>query len=64
MAPKEGMKAAKRRGVHVGRPPALSREQVKYARALLEEGKSAVDVAVIFGVSSVTVRRIRKSFLD
>ena len=55
---KEGMKAAKRRGVHVGRPRALSREQTKHAKTLLNEGRTAVEIAGIFGVHEKTIRRL------
>ncbi len=56
---KEGMASAKRRGIHVGRPPALSREQVMHVRELRAEGKRAPEIAPIFGVCANTIRRIK-----
>ncbi len=53
------MASAKRRGVHVGRPPALSREQVTHVRELRAEGKKAPEIAPIFGVSPNTIRRVK-----
>ncbi len=53
-----GMKAAKRRGQHVGRPPKLSRQQIAHAKILLAEGaESRSAVAALFGVDVKTMRR-------
>jgi DNA invertase Pin-like site-specific DNA recombinase len=40
-----GIKAAKRRGVHLGRPNRLERSQVEHARTLIEGGESPCTVA-------------------
>jgi DNA invertase Pin-like site-specific DNA recombinase len=52
-----GMKAAKRRGKHVGRPKALSPGQVQHMRELLAAGKTQREVAELLGVSANTVGR-------
>lgn len=53
-----GMKAAKRRGKHVGRPAKLTAHQLAHARALIEEGKETrAGIAVLFGVDVATLRR-------
>ncbi len=53
-----GMKAAKRRGKHVGRPPKLSRQQILHARELITSGKeSRNSVAELFKVDVKTLRR-------
>jgi DNA invertase Pin-like site-specific DNA recombinase len=50
-----GLASAKRRGVKLGRPPALSPEQVKHARKLVEEGESPGVVARVLGVARSTL---------
>ena len=57
---KAGMKAAKKRGKHVGRPKALSPGQVQHRRKLLTAGKTQREVAELLGVSANTVGRTRK----
>jgi DNA invertase Pin-like site-specific DNA recombinase len=52
-----GMKAAKKRGKHVGRPKALSPAQVQHARELLASGKTQREVAELLGVSANTIGR-------
>jgi DNA invertase Pin-like site-specific DNA recombinase len=52
-----GMKAAKKRGKHVGRPRALSPAQVQHMRELLDAGKTQREVAELLGVSANTVGR-------
>lgn len=55
---REGMKAAKRRGKHVGRPPALSNEQVVFAKRTLTAGEETLSgLASIMGVDRSTLRR-------
>lgn len=55
---KEGMKAAKRRGKHVGRPPALSAEQIAFARRTLVAGTETMNgLASFMGVNRSTLRR-------
>jgi DNA invertase Pin-like site-specific DNA recombinase len=59
---REGMKAAKRRGKHVGRPRKLSPHQVAHARALLATGgETQAGVAALLGVDVSTVRRVLKT---
>lgn len=50
-----GIRAAKRRGVRLGRKPALSPEQVTHARKLIDKGDSPGDVARILGVARSTL---------
>jgi len=55
---KAGMKAARRRGKHLGRPPKLTLQQVRHAGELIAAGKeSRGAVAALFGVDVKTLRR-------
>ena len=54
-----GMKAAKKRGKHVGRPKALSPAQVRHMQELLAAGKTQRQVAELLGVSANTVGRAK-----
>lgn len=55
---REGMKAAKRRGKLVGRPPALSAEQISFARRTLSAGDETISgLATVMGVDRSTLRR-------
>ncbi len=66
---REGLEAARARGQHLGRPPALSAEQIRHARALLREPENSVSsTARLLEVSRSTqvglperylVRRVR-----
>lgn len=55
----EGRKRAKARGVHMGRPPALNRDQQREALARREAGEALTDIARTFGVSHTTISRLR-----
>lgn len=56
-----GMKAAKRRGKHVGRPRALTEHQISHARALINAGQETrAGVAELLGVDVATLRRALK----
>lgn len=60
-----GMAAAKKRGVNVGRPFALSAAQENHALELLEQGKTWAEVARIFRVGRATLyRRLRQRLRD
>ena len=50
-----GIKAAKRRGVKLGRKPALSPEQITHARKLIDKGESPAVVAKLLGVAGSTL---------
>jgi DNA invertase Pin-like site-specific DNA recombinase len=50
-----GIKAAKRRGVKLGRKPQLSPPQVQHARVLIEKGDSPAQVARLLGVARSTL---------
>ena len=52
-----GMKAAKRRGQHVGRPPKLTEFQRREAASMLDEGKARSDIAALLGVHVGMLRR-------
>ena len=55
---KAGMEAARRRGVHIGRPRKLSDDQITQARRVIETGRqTAASLAPTLGVSSATLRR-------
>ena len=55
----EGRVRAKARGVHMGRPAALNRDQPREALARREAGEPLTDIARIFGVSHTTISRLR-----
>jgi DNA invertase Pin-like site-specific DNA recombinase len=52
-----GMKAAKRRGKHVGRPFMLTPETLELANRLIREGKGKAVIARMVGVHPSTLRR-------
>lgn len=52
-----GMKAAKRRGRHIGRPASLTPERIEMAVKLIEEGKGRAVAARMVGVDPATLRR-------
>jgi DNA invertase Pin-like site-specific DNA recombinase len=54
-----GVKAAKQRGVKFGPKPKLTPHQIKHARQLLAQGRSAQDVAALFTVHRSTIYRMR-----
>jgi DNA invertase Pin-like site-specific DNA recombinase len=52
----EGLAAARERGVQLGRPPALTSDQVDYARGMLTNPKTSVtSIAKLLGVSRATI---------
>jgi len=53
-----GRFAAQKRGVRFGRPLKLNREQKELATQLLEEGKSAKQIAKTFNVHPATIYRL------
>jgi DNA invertase Pin-like site-specific DNA recombinase len=58
---KAGMQAAKKRGKHIGRPPALSNAQIKQMNIMLhKQNKTQREVAEILGVSVNTINRAVK----
>jgi DNA invertase Pin-like site-specific DNA recombinase len=53
-----GMRAAKRRGRHVGRPRKLTAHKLDHARQLIADGKETrAGAATLLGVDAVTLRR-------
>lgn len=54
---REGMKAARARGVRPGPKAKLTRQQIDHARKLIEDGQRRQDVADLFKVSRVTLYR-------
>ncbi len=52
-----GMAAAKKRGKHLGRPIALSNEQISHARRLVDSGNETAGMANILDVHRNTLRR-------
>jgi DNA invertase Pin-like site-specific DNA recombinase len=55
----EGRKAAKARGVHMGRPPKLSPHQRREALQRRANGDSLADIARSFGVDPTTIGRMQ-----
>jgi len=55
----EGRARAKARGVHMGRPAALSPHQAREALARRDAGEPLTDIARTFGVSHSTISRLR-----
>jgi DNA invertase Pin-like site-specific DNA recombinase len=49
-----GIKAAKNRGTHCGRPSALSADQLRHARLALDAGEPARKVARLFNIGEST----------
>lgn len=58
---RDGLAAAVRRGVKLGRPAALDREGVARARRLAEAGRSVREVAKLLGVSLGTAHAAMRS---
>ena len=56
-----GLVAAKKRGVRLGRPPALKAAQVKHAQKLIESGERPSAVAGTLGVNRSTLYRALRS---
>jgi DNA invertase Pin-like site-specific DNA recombinase len=54
---KEGLVAARKRGRVGGRPPALSADQKTEVRHMRDDGRSILEIARLFKVSQMTVRR-------
>ena len=52
-----GIKSAQARGVHCGRPVALTADQLRHARLALDGGESARKVARLFNVGESTLYR-------
>ena len=52
-----GIRAAKRRGRHVGRPSTLTSDKLDLAHRLLAEGKGKAAVARMVGIHPATLRR-------
>lgn len=53
---KEGLAAARARGQRLGRPPALTPEQVRHARSLLADPDNSIaSIARLLGVSRATI---------
>ncbi|AQQ75442.1 serine recombinase [uncultured archaeal virus] len=57
---KLGLEKARQQGKRLGRPPALTQEQIRQAKKLREKGVSYRTIAKILGVSDRTVRRALK----
>ncbi|MCP4099684.1 MAG: recombinase family protein [Planctomycetaceae bacterium] len=56
-----GLVAAKKRGVRLGRPPALKTAQVNHARKLIESGERPSAVANTLGIDRSTLYRAMKT---
>ena len=59
---REGLDAARTRGVRLGRPPAMTAEQIRHARDLLTRPDNTVSsIARLLGVSRATIYNFPKS---
>lgn len=56
-----GLVSARKRGVRIGRPPALTGAQIKHARKLIESGERPTAVAASLGVDRSTLYRAVKN---
>lgn len=56
---KQGLAAAKTRGVKFGRKPALTAHQIDTARNMIAEGKTNADIARATNVHRSTIKRLR-----
>ncbi|WP_246311268.1 helix-turn-helix domain-containing protein [Changpingibacter yushuensis] len=54
---REGMAAARARGAHIGRPHALTTEQVTQAQRMRATGEPVALIARVLGVSRKTIYR-------
>ena len=57
---KAGMKAAKRRGKHIGRPLGLTDLQVRHAEEMRKKGAGLAEIGALFEVHPKTVSRALK----
>lgn len=52
----EGLAAARARGERLGRPPAMTEEQIRHARAMLTDPEASISsIAKLLGVSRMTI---------
>jgi DNA invertase Pin-like site-specific DNA recombinase len=52
----KGLAAARARGERIGRPPAMTEEQIRHARGLLTDPENTVaSIAKLLGVSRTTI---------
>ncbi|WP_405673302.1 recombinase family protein [Streptomyces sp. NBC_01530] len=52
----EGLAAARARGKRLGRPPAMTEEQIRHARAMLTDPEASISsIAKLLGVSRMTI---------
>ncbi len=56
-----GLNAARKRGVRIGRPPALTKHQISHAQKLIDGGERPSAVAVSLGVDRATLYRALKA---
>ena len=59
---KAGMKSAKKRGKHVGRPKALKSGQVLHMLELIDKGKTQREIGELLGVSANTIGREARKY--
>lgn len=58
---KDGLAHARRRGIRVGRPPALTKAQQEEARRMRKNGYSLAQIASLLGASTSTIHRALNS---
>jgi DNA invertase Pin-like site-specific DNA recombinase len=55
----EGIKRAKAEGIHMGRPPKLTKHQRREALARVESGETLTAIARTYNVSHMTIARLK-----
>jgi DNA invertase Pin-like site-specific DNA recombinase len=58
----DGIRRAKAAGVHMGRPPKLTKHQQRQVLARLDRGETLTEIARSYAVSHMTISRIKAQY--
>ena len=58
----DGMLRAKAAGVHMGRPPKLTKHQQREVLARLDRGETLTEIARPYAVNHMTISRIKSQY--
>ena len=58
----DGIRRAKAAGVHMGRPPKLTKHQQREVLARLDRGEALTEIARSYAVSHMTISRIKAQY--